>query len=111
MTLLPKDSNDNVIPALRIKDGAAHSISTSVTPAVNASAFDANTRVISLYATKDVYLKFGVSDTVEASSSDHFFPAGIYYDVSIGGGDSGQYSYVSALRVAEDGVVYISEKV
>lgn len=110
MTILPKDINDNIIPALRFKDGAAQSISVTATAAENATAFDANTRVISLYATVPVYLKFGVSDTVTATSSDHYFPAGVYYDVAIGGGDSAHLPYVSALRVSEDGALFISEK-
>ena len=110
MTLLPKDMNDNTIPALRLKDGAAHTITVSATAAENETAFDTSTRVISLYATVPVFVKFGVSDTVTATSSDHYFPAGIYYDVAIGGDNSAQYTHISVIRTLENGTLYISEK-
>lgn len=108
-TFLPEDSNDNPIPALRLKDGAAHTISASGTTARNSTAFDADTRVVSLYATVPVYLAFG-GVSVEATSSDHYFPAGVYYDVSIGGEKTGHYTHMAVLRVNSDGSVYISEK-
>ena len=111
MTLLPTDINDNIIPALRLKDSGAHSIDVTATAAENATAFDPKTRVISLYTTVPVYLAFGVSDTVTATSSDHYFPAGIYYDVAIGGDGSAQTPYISALRADTDGTLYISEKI
>ena len=108
-TKLPLDSNDHPIPALRLKSGAAHSLSTSDTSVRNSTAFSDETRVVSVFATQDVYLNFGDA-SVSASSSDHFFPAGIYYDVAIGGNSTGHYTHVAALRVADDGAVYISEK-
>ena len=108
-TKLPLDTNDNPIPALRLKDSGAHVISTSVVSARNTTAFDADTRVLSVYATQDVYLKFGDS-SVTATTSDHFFPAGVYYDVAIGGDGTGHATHLAALRVADDGSVYISEK-
>lgn len=110
MTLLPKDMNDNTIPALRLKDDAAHKISVGATAAENSVAFDPSTRVISLYTTAAVFVKFGVSDTVTATTSDHYFPAGIYYDVAIGGDSSAQYTHISVIRESEDGTLYISEK-
>lgn len=108
-TFLPQDSNQNPIPALRLKNGAAHSISVTSTSARNSTAFDADTRVISVYATVPVYLKFGGS-SVTATSADHYFPAGVYYDVAIGGDKTAQYGYVAALAVGSDGDIYISEK-
>lgn len=108
-TLLPQDSNQTPIPALRLRSGGAHVISASGSSARNASAFSDETRVISVYATVPVYLNFG-DNAVLATSSDHYFPAGTYYDLSIGGGDTAQSSYVSVLAVGTNGTVYISEK-
>ena len=108
-TKLPLDSNNNPIPALRLKDGAAHSISSSASSERNSTAFDADTRVISIYATQDVYIAFGGA-SVTATTSDHFFPAGVYYDFAVGGDGTGHYTHVAALRVSADGAVYISEK-
>lgn len=108
-TKLPTDNSGNPIPALRMKASGAHSISTSSSSARNSTAFSDDTRVISLYATQDVYLNFGGS-SVTATSSGHFFPAGVYYDVAIGGDGTGHYTHVAALRVSADGVLKISEK-
>lgn len=108
-TKLPLDANDNPIPALRLKDSGAHSITTNATSAVNATAFDEKTRVISLYATQDVYLTFGDASAV-ATTSDHFFPAGLYYDIAIGGDSTAHDTHVAALRTSADGTLYISEK-
>ena len=108
-TLLPTDVDDNPIPAVRLKDGAAHSITTSGTSAKNTTAFDSETRIISLFATEDVYIKFGGS-SVTATTSDHFFPKNTYYDVAIGGGRTAQYTYIAALQVSTAGTLYVSEK-
>ncbi len=109
-TLLPKDADDNAIPALRLKENKAHSISVTSSSARNSTAFDAGTRVVSLYATGAVYLRFGAG-TVTATSADHYFPAGVYYDVAIAGGAKGpQLTHVAALRAEQDCTLYISEK-
>lgn len=109
-TLLPKDSENNVIPAVRLKASGAHAINATNASLRNANAFGADTQVISLYATVPVYVKFGTA-SVTATSSDHYFPAGVYYDFSIGGGKVHHYTHVAVLRVGgADGVVYISEK-
>lgn len=108
-TLLPKDADDNPIPAIRLKGSDAHSITTSATTAKNTTAFDSETRIISLYATEDIYVKFG-SSSVTATASDHFFPKGIYYDFSVGGGNTTQSTHIAALQVSTAGTLYISEK-
>ncbi len=109
-TLLPVDADNHVIPAMRLKSGAAHSVAASATSARNATAFNADTQVVSLYATVPVYVRFGTS-TVTAASTDHYFPAGVYYDFSIGaGGKGGRFTNVAVLAVSGSGTVYISEK-
>lgn len=108
-TLLPTDADDNPIPAVRFKDGGAHAIATSASSARNSTAFDAATRVISIYATEDVYLKFGGA-SVSATSSDHFFPKNVYYDVAIGGDRTHQFTHVAAVQVSAGGTLYVSEK-
>lgn len=109
-TLLPRDSENNVIPAIRLKSPGAHSIAATATSARNSTAFASDTQIISLYASVPVYVKFGTS-SVTASSGDHYFPAGVYYDFSIGGGKVNHYTHVAVLRVGStDGTVYISEK-
>lgn len=110
MTVQPVDSNNNAIPALRLKNGGAHSINATDTTARNASAFDEHTKIISVYSDIPVYLKMGDS-SVEATTSDHFFPDGIYYDFAIEGNASVRYTHIAVLRAGgSNGTVYISEK-
>ena len=94
-----------------MRDGGAHTLNITGAAASNATAFDEGTKVISVYSTTDVYLKFG--DTgVNATTSDHFFPANTYYDIALSGGagKGAHHAYLSALRVTEDGTLYVSEK-
>ncbi|MFK7839519.1 MAG: hypothetical protein AB8B83_04245 [Bdellovibrionales bacterium] len=108
-TRLPTDANDFVIPALRLMPNGAHTIQSGISAQRNSTAFSNDTRVISIYATEDVYLHFGDA-SVSASTNDHFFPKGVYYDVAIAADASAAYSHVSALQVSNAGSVYISEK-
>ncbi|MCB1538810.1 MAG: hypothetical protein H6865_04660 [Rhodospirillales bacterium] len=85
-------------------------MAASTSSARNGTTFDANTRVVSVYATGNVYLRFGGA-SVAATNGDHFFPAGVYYDFAIGGGKIGQFSNLAVLRAdASDCMVYVSEK-
>ncbi|MFP4098751.1 MAG: hypothetical protein ACLFP8_08930 [Alphaproteobacteria bacterium] len=108
-TVLPQDSNDIPLPAMRLKTDRAHAVSVSTTSARNSAAFDTETRIVSLYATGPVYIKFG-SSTVIATTSDHYFPEGFYYDVAIGGDSTAQNTHIATLAVDYDCMLYISEK-
>ena len=108
-TYLPRDAHGHPIPAVRLKSGGAHSIAATASSARNSTGFAATTRVVSLYATGPVYVKFGNS-SVTATSSDHYFPTGVYYDFAIGGDETAQYSHIAVLRVTADCNVYVSEK-
>ncbi len=108
-TIMPTDENNNPIPALRLRDLAAHKITVTATSARNTTAFNTGTRVVSLYATGPVYVRFGGSG-VTATTNDHYFPANVYYDIAIGGEESAQTLYVAALRADTDCMLYISEK-
>ena len=108
-TLLPVDSDNNPIPAVRLKPSGAHALSATAASARYAVAFDADTRVVSLFATGPVYVKFGGADVV-ATASDHYFPAGVYYDFALGGGKVPHYTHLAVLRVSADATLYLSEK-
>ncbi len=110
MTTLPLDTDKNAIPALRLKvSGGAHAIAATATSARNTTAFNVATQVVSLYATGPVYVRFGGSSVV-ATTTDHYFPAGVYYDFTIGTVKTGQTQYVAVLRADSDCTVYVSEK-
>lgn len=109
-TRLPQDDDDRPIPAMRLKAGGAHAVDISAVSARNATAFDGKTRVVSLYATAACFLAFG-DDTVEATTDDHYFPPGIYYDVALAGGsEDPAYTHVAAITEGSSGTLYISEK-
>ena len=109
-TILPTDDYDRAIPALRFKQNGSHQVSVSGVSSRNVTAFSDDTVVVSLYASVPVFIAFG-DDTVTADSSDHYFPAGVYYDVSIGD-SSGRthYTHIAAVVADADGAIYISEK-
>lgn len=110
-TLLPMDEDSNPIPVMRLLSGGAHTINATAASARNAAAFAAATKVVSLYATGPVYVKFGASG-VTATNTDHYFPEGLYYDfaVSGGGGKGAQSTHVAVLAAGSNCTVYISEK-
>lgn len=109
-TILPTDDNNYPIPALRLLDGGSHKIIATSSSARNAVGFDPETRIVSLYATAPVYIRFGGS-SVTATAFDHYFPGHTYYDVAIGGDETKQASHIAALRAETDCVLYISEKI
>ena len=110
-TLMPLDDDSNPIPALRLTDGGAHTVAVTATSARNSVAFQADTRVISVFATGPVFIRLGDSN-VSAATTDHFFPGGVYYDIAIAGGNgnSTQDRYIAVVRAETDCSLYISEK-
>lgn len=108
-TLLPRDDEFNPIPALRLRPGGAHAIAVGAASARNAVPFAAETRVIGLYATVPVYLRTGDA-TVTAAATDHYFPAGVMYDLSLGDARQGHHTHIAVLRAAVDGTLYVSER-
>ncbi len=110
-TLLTTYDDNNPIPAMRLKPGGAQSIAATASSARNATGFDTATRVVSVYATGAVYLRFG-NASVTAANTDHYFPAGLYYDFSVRGGDTkgAQHTHLAVLAAGSNCTVYISEK-
>lgn len=109
MTTLPRDSDNTPIPALRLNPTGAHQINATNVSARNTTAFDSDTRVISVFATVPVRIQCG-DNTVVATATSHFFPANIYYDFAIGGGKTLHSRHIAVLAHSTNGVVYISEK-
>lgn len=112
MANLPIDESGMGIPALGLKDGGAQKVnieatanrSSELTGDINDIVHSA--RIISLYATTPCYIKIGDS-SVEATDTDHYYPSGLYYDLSL----KKSQTHISVLRVgATDGILYISEK-
>jgi len=108
-TLLPTDANNFPIPALRLRTGGSHSLSVTATSARNATAFNAATRVIGIYATAPVFVRLG-GDTVTAVNTDHYIPADTYMDIAVAGDDEQTATHLAAIRASSDGTLYVSEK-
>ena len=111
-TLLPRDDDNNAIPAMRLRDNGSHMIAATASSARNAVPFASTTRVVSVFATGPVFLHFGKSD-VTAANTDHYYPGGVYYDFALSGGVPGksQHStHLAVLAVGSNCTVYISEK-
>lgn len=110
MTTLPRDNDNMPIPALRILPGGAHIIdATNDGSTRNMIAFNPDTRIVSLYATGAVWVKFG-DNSVTASATDHYYPAGLYYDFAIGGGKALHTGYLAVRGIEGECTVYVSEK-
>ena len=108
-TLLPTDANNFPIPALRLRTGGSHSLSVTATSARNATAFNAATRVIGIYATAPVFVRL-CGDTVTAVNTDHYIPADTYMDIAVAGDDEQTATHIAAIRASSDGTLYVSEK-
>ncbi|MCA8908062.1 MAG: hypothetical protein KDA49_03440 [Rhodospirillaceae bacterium] len=110
-TLLPRDDDNHPIPALRLRPGGAHQLAAATGASTRtATAFAADTRVIGVVSDVDIYLQTGDA-TVTASATDHFLPAGLYADLSLGGPGSRRDTHVAVRSLAEAGTVHVSEKV
>ncbi|MCV6599044.1 MAG: hypothetical protein OIF36_00980 [Alphaproteobacteria bacterium] len=109
-TILPKDDDNNPIPALRLKDGKAHKIIASSTANRNSVPFSFGTKVISLFTTEDIYIEFG-DENIVSDTNSHFFPAGVYYDFAINNCKQAKDTHISVLKAGTNNAnVYISEK-
>lgn len=107
--LASRDDNHIPIPALSLRSDSAHTIPVGASSARNTVAFKQDTRVVSLYATCPVRVRLGDA-TVQAGPGDHFFPAGVYYDISLGGSPIGRATHIAVIRVDVDGILHVSEK-
>lgn len=109
-TLLPVDGNNAAIPVLSLRTGASHTIAVTAISARNSTAFNAETRVIGIYATVAMFIRLG-GNTATAVNTDHYLPAETYMDLSIANGEDQIASYIAAIRATSDGTLYVSEKI
>ncbi len=117
MTEMIFDNNGTPIPALTMREGGAHAVAFTAIAANNSTAFKDDTVIVSLFSTEPCFIKLSENSGDNASLSDHYFPANIYYDISLGGRPSEGYGqkkpnkkYISAIQESSGGTLYISEK-
>jgi hypothetical protein len=108
-TVLPVDANNYPVPVLRLRPGASQNLAVSTSSVRCATSFNTETRIVGIYATSAMFVRFGDS-TVTATTGDHYLPADTYMDVSVAADDLQSFSSVAAIRSATDGTLYVSEK-
>lgn len=110
-TRMPRDDNSQSIPVLRFRTGGAQQAAISSGSATSIS-IPGGTRVITLICSVDAHFETGTAG-VQATSSSHFIPAGLPFDMSLGSDLSdtdGYHTEVSIVAASTSGVAYISER-
>lgn len=103
INLLPVDGNGNPVDILRLRTGGAQQIAFTNSSTRQSVAFAENRIAISVYATKDCFIKTG-DNTATAANTDHFLPSGFYTTIALKG-----HTHIAVIRSSENGTLYISE--
>jgi hypothetical protein len=103
INVLPVDGNGNPLEVMRLRAGGAQQIAFTASSARQTNAFAADRLLISVYATKDCFIRTG-DNAVTASVTDHFLPAGFYASLALKG-----HTHIAVIRNTENGTLYISE--
>lgn len=111
MSKQPRDTANAPIPVLSYRPRSGQALAISAAPALSAP-FALSTRVISVYATTDVFFELGDDSTVANTSNSHFLPAGVYADISLGSDNQAERNarHICVIRSAANGVLYVSER-
>lgn len=110
-TRMPRDDNSQSIPVLRFRTGGAQKVSINSSSASSIS-IPAGTRVITLICSVNAYFETGLEGVV-ATSSSHYIPAGLPFDMALGSDLSdtdGYHSNISIIADSTSGVAFISER-
>jgi hypothetical protein len=103
----PIDVNGQDVPVLGF--GGVRQLAYSAASDVKALA--ANTEVVTVYATSDVFLKAGGDASVEATSaddgSDLMLPGGVLQDWVL----PANTTHIAALRRTVDGVLFVNKRI
>lgn len=112
MTIMPRDKNSNPIPVLSFKEtDGAHQVNITSSSNRNTTAFNSECYVITIVATVNCFIEQGMDNTVTSSTSRHYIPSGIPFDIEIGGGKVDHRPYLAVIRAGStDGTLYISER-
>src|SRR5688572_14582697 len=106
-TTLPLDNQGNAIPVLAILPAGGQKVAATVASARQTTAFKGETRVVSLYATEDMYIEFGNASVTANTDTSFFFAKGIYKDFAVNDRDEVKFLHVAAIRATADGTLYV----
>tara|TARA_R110000751_G_scaffold188696_1_gene294672 strand:- start:358 stop:669 length:312 start_codon:yes stop_codon:yes gene_type:complete len=101
MAGLPHDKNSSPVPALF--PALQQTVTVASSSARTAANFGANTLVVELTPTKNMFVLFGDS-TATADSNDIYLAAGVVYTYATNG-----HSRIAAIRATADGTLYVTE--
>lgn len=110
-TTMPRDAAGSFVQVLRLLAGGAHAVAIGAGSLRNVTAFDANTRVVEIYATVDCRIRQG-DGTVTAVGTDSFLPAKTGRLYSLGGDQQTQATHIAVIQdptAATAGTLDISE--
>lgn len=110
-TRMPRDDNSQSIPVLRFRTGGAQQSSIS-SGGASRIEIPAGTRIITVICSVNAYFETG-NESIEATASSHFIPAGLPFDMALGSDLSdtdGYHRYISVIATNTSGTVYISER-
>jgi len=110
-TKMPRDQNNNPVPALRARVGGAKRATTAGVADVRIGPFAAGTLVVELLC-RTAALRYQTGDaTVVADASSHFIDAGERLVRSLGNNDNGDgHTHISIIREGgTDGTLEVSE--
>ena len=111
-TRMPRDDNSQSIPVLRFRRSGAQHLNITSGTYTRSAMFPTGTRIITVVCTVDSYFETGNSSVV-ASSSSHFIPAGVPYDMALGSDMAtidDYHNYISVIAASGSGVAHISER-
>ena len=111
MSKQPRDDGNDPIPVLGLRPGRGlqvpYTASSNTSPAISSSV-----RVVTLFATTDCFIETGASSVAATTTTSHFLPASVPYDISLGAetDPSENDKYVAVIQSASGGTLYISER-
>jgi len=110
MSKQPRDSANAPIPVLSYRPRSGQALSVGVI-AERSNAFSLSTRVISVYATADIFFELGNVTVTANTANSHFLPGGAYADISLGSDNQPERnaSHISAIA-SSSAILYISER-
>ena len=112
MSKQPRDDGNVAIPVLGLRPGGGQAIATSTVAAARSAAIAGSVRVVTLYSTVDCFIETGDSSVEANTSTSHFLPAQIPYDISLGSETiaADNDRFISVITASVSGVLYVSER-
>lgn len=107
-TQMPRDDDGAPVPVLGFRPGGAFHLPVTAT-STRIGPFSSGTCIVSLVSDGPLHFAVGGPD-VTATIADHYLPAGLYLDLSLGGGKRELRTHLAAVRAVENCTLHLSER-